>query len=441
MKKKQNKLDLLQKIALPCIFSIFLDRAVRGVGLPFDFYYYYIAFVIFLLAMVLNRKAIAAPPAWFNNSIGLLFVCSLGVTWYNQLLGFELFKQIFGIVFTAVTYFNVVRIYNFNVSKIFAYYLIFAFWVALFGVFANALHIAGIHITKVYHESGFRYREAGIMGEPFYLAMALTPAVFYYTCYFKATWKNAKFRYLTLLLCYIVTYSSSAVFGLGLSVLAALYLNGYFSIRSNRFVLIPLVTAPVIILIVLLINNVSLINKRYNDTTSLFLSDEIDVREAGKSNSSTFALYSNYIIARESFINNPLFGSGLGSHPLIYQKTFLKYFPPNYLKGYGAQNQQDANSRFLRLMSETGIVGLALFFAAMMAFRAPRSAIVNETTKELAVINYAILIYLILGLIRNGNYINIGFFLFFFLYYYSSLALRKSNVLNRQQSIDPIRRP
>jgi O-antigen ligase len=186
-----------------------------------------------------------------------------------------------------------------------------------------------------------------------------------------------------------------------------------------------------------LIDSISLFNKRYYDTTSLFLSSDIDVKEAGKSNSSTFALYSNFIIARDSFLENPLFGSGLGSHPLIYESTFLKYFPPNYLKGYGAQNQQDANSRFLRLLSETGLMGTVLFLLFVIIFFAPKSAIRSSAGKEIAAINYAIFIYILLGLIRNGNYINVGFFFFFFMYYVSNRLLVNNPVLHIKQRLSP----
>jgi hypothetical protein len=438
MKNQLNKLNGLQKIGLFCIFSIFLDRAVRGAGLPFDLYYYYFILLIFMGAMLAKGYYITLPPAWYSKTLGILFLISLVVCWYYGLLGFEYFKQVFGITFTSIAYFNVIKVYQFNVRKIFHYYLLFAFLVALHGVIANLLHMVGIHITLVYPISGFRFRESGIMGEPFYLAMALTPAIVYYICYFKRTWTENKYRFVIILLCYIVTYSSTALFGIGLAMFFSLYLNDFFSVRSNRFIFIPLLAAPVVIFVVILINNVSLINERYNDTTSLFLSNEIDVREAGKSNSSTFALYSNYVIAKESFLNNPLFGSGLGSHPLIYEKTFLKYFPANYLKGYGAQNQQDANSRFLRLMSETGLTGLVLFLIAVIGFMAPKSGVVDVGTKELAAINYGILVYLILGLIRNGNYINVGFFLFFFLYYYSYLPVSQASLKHRFKRFNPI---
>lgn len=266
------------------------------------------------------------------------------------------------------------------------------------------------------------------MGEPFYLAIALTPAVVYYLCYFNTTWRIAKVRFLVIVLCYLLTYSSIAVMGLALGIFFSLYINDFFNARQSRLLLVPVLIAPAIFLISFLIDNISLINARFYDTTSLFLSGEIQAKEAGKSNSSTFALYSNYAIARDSFIESPLFGSGLGSHPLIYNETFLKYFPSNYLLMYGAQNQQDANSKFLRLMSETGLLGLLLFFYAFIHFFAAKRKMVSPALKELGAINYSIFVYIILCLVRNGNYINVGFFFFFFIYYITWYKISKKKI-------------
>ncbi|MEO8583056.1 MAG: O-antigen ligase family protein [Flavitalea sp.] len=255
------------------------------------------------------------------------------------------------------------------------------------------------------------------MGEPFFLALALTPAIAYYMMSFKKTWKENKFRLTIIFLCYIVTYSSIAVTGFVLSVFFALYFNDYFNIRKNRLVLAPFLIVPIVLIVNFAINNVQLINARFTDTSALFLSSELKTSEVGRANASTFALYSNYIIARDSFLKDPLFGSGLGSHPLIYKETFLKYFPSLYLDRYGSQNQQDANSKFLRLMSETGIIGLFLFLFIFFRFFASKKKMITNELKELGAINYSIFVYIFLCLIRNGNYINIGFFLFLFLYY------------------------
>ncbi len=405
-----------------CIASVFVDMAIRRV-LPFDFYFYYPVFILFLISLFVTKGHIVLPPYWFTIGFGIICLASLHKLLQTGTLGFEYLKQIFGILFTAIVYYNVLYIFRFNIKRIFEFYLKMAYWVALFGVFDNILHIAGIHITKP-HGSGFMYREYSIMGEPFYLALALTPALAYYIAFFQRTWRERKTDFIVMLICYLITYSSIAVAGLALSVMFSLYINDFFDVRKNRLVLVPILLLPLILLINFLIDNVELINARFYDTTQLFLSTELQTDKAGEANSSTFALYSNYIIARDAFLNDPLFGSGLGSHPLIYKITFLEYFPSEYLERYGSQNQQDANSKFLRLMSETGLVGLGLFMFAFIRFFAARRNMRSKELRELGAINYAIFIYITLCLIRNGNYINVGFFLFFFIYYVSWKVIR-----------------
>ena len=416
------KMGFLEFMAICCVFSVFLDKAIRGV-FAFDFYYNYVVLIIFLLTVLIKKGMLALPPKWFLIGTLSIFVSSIFILLVTNRMGFEFWKQVFGIVFTSIAYYNVLYVFRFNVKKIFDYYLKFAFWVALFGVVNNALHFVGIFLTHSV-QAGLLYREASIMGEPFYLALALTPGVAYYIAYFKRTWQNKKLEFIIILLCYLLTYSSIAVAGIAISVILGLYLNDFFSLKKNKLIAAPLMILPFILLINFLIENVNLINARFTDTTELFFSSELQTSQAGASNSSTFALYSNFIIARDSFLNEPLFGSGLGSHPLIYKETFLKYFPSQFLIWYGNQNQQDANSKFLRLMSETGLLGLVLFLFAYFKFFAPKSKMSNEYLKELGAINYAIFIYILLCLIRNGNYINVGFFLFFFTYFVTWKALK-----------------
>lgn len=406
----------LEILAMLCIFSVFLDKAIRG-GLPFDLYYYYPIFVLFLMAQLSYFKRIFLPPRWFNWSVLIVSIISLIVTSLNGIVGFELLKQFIGIFFTAIVYYNVFYVFNFNIKRVFDIYLKFSFYVAAFGIVNNLLHIAGIHITNLYPTGTIFYREVSIMGEPFYLTLALTPALIFYLINFKEFWNNYKTKIVTILICYLLTFSSIAVAGLSIGIIISLYLNNFFSVRSNRFALLPILIIPLFFIISFFINNIELLNARFYDTTRLFLSSQIMVEEAGKANSSTFALYSNYVIARDSFFKNPLFGSGLGSHPIIYYETFISYFPSKYLSMYGAQNQQDANSKFLRLLSETGLLGLTLFLIAYFKFLIPKKNIRTPDQKLLASINYSIFVYILLCLIRNGNYINIGFFLFFFIYY------------------------
>ncbi|HSB92494.1 MAG TPA: O-antigen ligase family protein [Flavitalea sp.] len=415
----------LEVLGILCIFSVFLDRAIRGV-LPFDLYLNYPIFIVFMLAVIAHLGGLVFPPRWFNWSLAAIFIVSLINLLFTGRLGFEFVKQVFGIVFTSFVYYNVLYIFKFDIKRIFNYYLKFAYWVAAFGVVDNILHIVGFHLTAVNSAGPFLYREYSIMGEPFYLAMALTPAVVYYCVFFHRTWQNEKWKFLCILLCYLLTFSSIALTGLILGVFFGLYQNQFFSLRSNRLAIVPVLIIPVIFFANSLIQNVNLYKARFNDTFTLFFTTQVKTEEAGKSNASTFALYSNYVIARDSFFEDPLFGSGLGSHPIIYKETFLKYFPEKYLQMFGNQNQQDANSKLLRLMSETGLFGTVLFLAAVFGFRLANKY--SHSVLEYTAINNSIFVYIILGLIRNGNYINVGFFLFFFMYYIAYKNVKQSTL-------------
>ncbi|MCG7859824.1 hypothetical protein MD537_22790, partial [Flavihumibacter sediminis] len=89
MKKKKDKLDIAQKLGLLCIFSVFLDKAIRGGGLPFDFYYYYPIFLFFLLSLPIKGYQITMPPRWFNLGLLSIITASVFVTLVRGILGFE----------------------------------------------------------------------------------------------------------------------------------------------------------------------------------------------------------------------------------------------------------------------------------------------------------------------------------------------------------------
>jgi hypothetical protein len=161
---------------------------------------------------------------------------------------------------------------------------------------------------------------------------------------------------------------------------------------------------------------------RVDDTLEMFRTDDgvVDVKKMSKVNSSTFALYTNYIIAKESFQRNPLFGSGLGSHPINYDITFAKYFPADFAERFGSFNKFDANSLFLRLMSETGIFGLFMLFLFLFRFFMGKKHMGSPQLREMNIVNQGIFILIIVRLIRTGSYFGNGFFLFIFMYYYTN---------------------
>jgi hypothetical protein len=82
-------------------------------------------------------------------------------------------------------------------------------------------------------------------------------------------------------------------------------------------------------------------------------------------NLSVQVLFLNAYVTLENLIANPWLGAGVGAHPFAYE-SFEPELPLPARTGMGI-NAMDANSLFLRLLSETGILGTLLFTAAVLA--------------------------------------------------------------------------
>jgi hypothetical protein len=74
---------------------------------------------------------------------------------------------------------------------------------------------------------------------------------------------------------------------------------------------------------------------------------------------SALAVASNVAVMVDNLPRHPLLGVGLGGHPASYER----YAPPyaRYSEDLEGLNAQDAASLLVRLLSETGILGTALF--------------------------------------------------------------------------------
>jgi O-antigen ligase len=150
------------------------------------------------------------------------------------------------------------------------------------------------------------------------------------------------------------------------------------------------------------------------------ISDSIEYltgkRELDKVNLSTYATFSNSLVAYYSFRDNPIFGHGLGSHEISYFRYVIneKIVP---LCGQGSPlNYNDAASLFSRLISETGLFGILAFFVFVFKFSIPKS---RDRTGYLWIISGAALTMFFSKLLRMGHYFADGFFFFLWLYYFS----------------------
>lgn len=410
--------------------SIFLDAYIIARGsLPFDFYYYYIIYFVFILKYIGKVKPVRFFERWFLISILILFTGSIVAGSMQNSLGFGFVKQVIGIVFSSVAYYAFIRFNQFNLQKVFNLYLTVAIWVAGLGIFEEFAKLAGLGTLFKHYKTvkiGL-HRVWSIMGEPYFLAVVLIPALFYLGA---KVLGNRAYRDRTLLIKFgiiltgtIFTFSSAGIIAIGFMGILIAWQKGFFSFRKGRIILLPIILIGVLSAYQYVEKNMYEFRTKINQTIIAFKTPVVTKAMLNQMNSSTFALFSNFKIAQLSYQKNKL-GGGLGSHATNYDKYFTKQFDALYLERFGELNKYDANSLFIRLLSETGILGLGLFFLFMFKFRLKRKHIEIPELANWVIINHGIFILFIVRLVRTGNYIGNGFFFFFFLYYYTAKQVK-----------------
>jgi O-antigen ligase len=392
---------------------------------------------------MVKKGSIPFLPRWFAITLALLFAVSIATGYFNGKLGFSMLKQMIGITFSSVAYYNLFKFTNFDIRRVFNIYLRIAFFIALIGIIEELMLLRGMHqyFENVKRVSLGFYRVYSIMGEPYFLAVALIPALYYYIhdLFQHSMFTNArnKLNLFVIGLCYFFTFSSAGIFGFGIIMLLLAYNYGFLTPKNGRFIILFILA---IIIIPKFQNNdktgMQEFQVRANDSYKAFTSGEpLSKDEVADLNSSTFALYSNYIIALESFNANPISGSGLGTHEKTYDDYFESKFGKKFKIMYGNFNAKDANSLYIRLMSETGLFGLVLIFLLLFRFFLLSKYFKIKELRYYVIANQSVFIVIIIRLIRTGNYIGQGFFLFIFLYYLTYKFVK--NEYARLESLPP----
>ncbi|HEY1047256.1 MAG TPA: O-antigen ligase family protein [Bacteroidia bacterium] len=411
-------------ISWAMVASVFMDDyIILRYVLPFDFYWYYITFFISIIYYIRTERTISMLPSWFTYAIGLLVLTTLSITLIENTFALGVVKQLVGVVFTSIAYYTFLKYNNFEIKRIFRMYIFLAFFVALEGLFEEILNLNGIRINQKFRitASGY-YRIFGIMGEPYFMAVVLLPAMFF-SFYKTITFEKiiSKFSNVIVLAvittCFIFTFSSAGFLGLGGIFFFWLYNKNYLNLKSWKIILLPVFLFAFVLLFNNLQDQWKEFNIKFNQTLTAFNANSTKKEDINDLNTSSFALYSNFVIAKASFIEKPLTGTGLGTHETNYKKYFSKYFDSDFVVRYGVFNTADANSLFVRLMSETGLMGLGMFFWFLFKNFIRKRGFDDPLMRDYTLINQGIFIWFIVRLVRTGNYFGNGFFLFFFMYY------------------------
>ena len=356
-------------------------------NLPIDIItIYFVLFVIGSFNVVLG-----------NNSWGLLFKISIGLI-ANTLFFYYLIKH---------ECFNTYRIFKAYMYGALASSIIVIIQIISYGFgfrYGYDVELIGIRLSI---EDG-EILPASLFTEPSHYASVLSPAIFisiYNIISLKKHFVNLLSSAI-ILLSTILIYSSTGYIAILLSLIL-------IAVNYRKIKVLISVLCIGIICFYLLYNNVSKFKVRVDDSKSVFFDNKVKLGQNKEYNASTMVLYNNMIIAFKNFSQHPIFGTGLGSH--IYAHDKYTIFKDDVW--WVNLNKEDANSLFLRIISELGLIGIFFTFYFINKFRISKEKSNNDTNW---LINNAILVLFIVNLLRQGNYMIYGFTCFVLLYYFSS---------------------
>jgi len=328
-------------------------------------------------------------------------------------------KQFIGIAMTAFFFYLLLKVNRYDVKGMFKIYLNIALVIALIGIVQEASYLIGFkpgydfsYIMPPFWRISLTNRNAlvllqvnSILPEPSHFCNVMTPAFFVSLASFlKDSFRfQARWKSLIIIAAYLLASSTTGY----IAVLFCLLLVAY-NYRKARYI----IAAGLIMCALFSFLYCNSVEFRMRIASSL------DVltgkKEAVDTNQSTFAFFTNAQVACYSLMNNPLFGGGIGSHQVSYDKEIGKRIPDLELSH--PINRKDAASMFLRLISETGLFGTLAFLFFIFKFHLPMR---RDRTSYMWVINNAILAMFFIKLLRMGHYFIDGFFLFFWIYYFT----------------------
>lgn len=369
---------------------------------------------------------------YMNKGFLLIFFIISLASVYNIVIGnntLDLFvKQFVGIFLNAIFFYMLIKINNYDIKTLFGIYMKIAFFVASIGIMQEISYVFGFRPGYDFSNIIPDWRMVinpvvnlprlnSIFSEPSYFCIVMMPAFFASLASFlKDNFRFLKrWQSLVIILPFFFTFSSTGYFGMLFCV--ALLAYAYRKIRY-------LIVGAIVIFIAagLIYNNIGDMKFRVNQSIAVIRGEE----KLEEVNSSTFALLTNARVAVRNFLDNTLFGTGLGSHKAAYYRLIGQCITINELVGLAFLNVADASSFFFRLLSETGLLGMLVFFVFMIMFYARRA---EDGDNYLWGINNAALAMFFVKMLKMGHYFIDGFFLFLWLYYFSKIQLRKTKAV------------
>lgn len=417
---------MINRIVTFGIFSTLFFSSYVLFKRPFEFYASYLVIVILLPFFMMKYQ--------FPSSLMKFFFPLLIFGVMDVLLGnntWPMFIKIFlNIIVSGLFYYYVLCEYEFDIHLLMKYYMIGAYWVSLLGI----IQLVSFRIGFV---TGYNYqwilnkwslsvgtlgvRVNSIFSEAAYFGGSIGPAFFIstYCLIFRRKLFLNNLQYIIIILSYCATTATVAYVGILCTLILFLIQWG---IVRNLVIFLPLF----IFAYMFLYGNLPEFHQRVDGLVLLYSGETAD---PFKVNGSSFANYNGFHVAFENFKEHPLFGTGLGSHSIAHSRFSL--VGPDSI--FYLLNQQDANSMFLRLMSETGLYGIILillFINKCFVIRTP-----NNSNELYWVTSSACLIIILLQLFRQGNYTYNGFVFFMWMYYFISVKNKEMKLSEENKTL------
>jgi O-Antigen ligase len=372
--------NLIVFSTFPALFSSAMYFVVGGVHIQL-FYF----FMVFNLGLMLYLGR-AWVPRGLLLLIALVFVSgAMGIAQASDTVSLVA-KELTGISVSALYFCCFMRLTNYDVNWCFRKYAVASYYVAIIGLILLPLQFIVFGLTRL----------QSVLSEPSMFATTCLPALYY----FADQWQRHRrdgIKLLVMAAAFLLAGSSVGFLGIMFGIVV-------FGFRYKRgMALIPVAVALLGVAIYALSADFRL---RLNDTAKS--SQSLDVSDA---NLSTFALIANVYVTMESFRDHPVFGTGVGSHVLSYEKIIetlpgVDQWADSPLMKI---NATDASSLFLRTLSEFGLVGILLVFWFIWHYRA-------RGGQGIEVVSQAIWIYFFAKLLRGGVYFSPEQFFFIVLY-------------------------
>lgn len=403
---------MLRLLLFFTLFFTIFTTFDTGISASPQLFFHYVLMLITFPILAYRHKIFPKFIIYFlavNFTVGSYFVFTNNNTWTLLL------KIIFIISFCLLYFYYALREFDFDVHAIFQLYLkgvsiiCIAFFIQKVAFYFGIKPIYDLSYLGLRYNApkdGDGFLPSAFLGEPSGLGIVLCPAVFvaqYQLITRKYNFISPLFSViiiLTVLLC------SSATAYLG--AMLCLILIG---INYRKLGILLTSFGFVILSIFLLYQFVPRFKMRVDDSLGVFVFQNLKSEKQLK-NGSTMSLFNNIQVAQKNVSLHPLFGTGLGSHA----RAFDQFNRFNIDTIWWAKlNREDASSMFIRLVSETGILGLLLAAYFLIKFHVSKK---HSNDEYNWVISNALLVIIFVFLLRQGNYVAYGFPLFVLMYYF-----------------------